>query len=171
ARSWIEHGTLCIGKCVESYTRALPYTYLVVGAFRLFGESVVAARVPALIAGTLWVTVVYLWTRRVAGPIAGWAAGLLLAFAPGAVYLSQISRFYSLHGLAFWTGIMGLYLLAEPKEPSERRITTAVTLAALALALDLVITTIIGLLGVALWFGVKYRATLWSRLWRNRTGR
>ena len=171
ARSWLERGTLCIANCVEPYTRAWPYTYLVVGTFRLLGESVVAARLPAVFSGALWVTAVYLWTRRVAGRTAGWAAALLLALDPGAIYLSQISRFYSLHGLAFWVGIMGLYLLGEMEEPRARRVTIVVAAAALLLAVELQITTLIGLLGVAAWFCVRNRAEVHNRLWRSLLGR
>lgn len=115
ALSWLEEGSFAVGD--GSYTRASGFTVLVAGALKVLGDSLVAARVPALLFGVAWVGLVFEWTRREVGLAAAWAAGLLFAFDPGAVHLAQFVRFYTLHGLLFWVGAAGVYWLATRPGP------------------------------------------------------
>src|SRR5687768_11904941 len=53
ARGWLAEGVFRVGDGI--YDRAAPFTLVVAGSIRAFGESFAAARLPAAIAGTLWV--------------------------------------------------------------------------------------------------------------------
>ena len=152
ARAWIDHGTLCIHHCRAPYTRALLFTALVAGMFKIAGVSIIAARIPSVVAGALWVVVVAWWTGRVAGRTAGWTAGALLLVDPGAIYLSQLARFYALHALAFWLGAVWVFFALEPRRPRRSRAGyLAAAAAAFAVALHLQITTMIGLAALGVW--------------------
>jgi len=155
AQSWLQEGSMRIAEN-GSYTRGALFTVIVAGMFKLVGASLVAARIPAVVAGSLWVAALYLWTRRTAGRTAGWAAALLLCFAPGVISSSEVARFYSLQGLCFLIGAAGFYFLLQ--EQGSRRAKFGVGAAAVmafGAALHLQINTAIGLAGVALWIAVK----------------
>ena len=49
------------------YNRAWSFTYLIAGLFRLFGESLVVARLPGVLAGAGLVAILFLWVRKNAG--------------------------------------------------------------------------------------------------------
>lgn len=121
ASSLLEDGSLLLTEGGRAYTRGLPLTYAVAGMFRLFGESFVVARIPALIAGVALVLAVFVWVRAHAGRIAGWTAALLLCFSPIAIYQSQQVRFYTLQALLLWLGAAAVYRLSAPPLPSRRR--------------------------------------------------
>lgn len=63
---------------------------------RLAGISEIAVRFPSAIAGTLSVPLIYLLTRRLAGPTTGLLASGLLAISPYHVWYSQEAKMYSL---------------------------------------------------------------------------
>lgn len=164
-RSLIEQGNLCIAQCLRPYARGSLFTLLVAGTFELGDVSVVAARIPSVLAGALWVLVVFLWTRRFAGRGAAWFAGLLFAFAPGGIYLSQISRFYALHGLLFWLGISGFFLLFHEKLSLRNALLVGAGAALFFFgAYELQITTLVGLAGVGLWVIILLLPRLLRRL-------
>jgi 4-amino-4-deoxy-L-arabinose transferase-like glycosyltransferase len=150
ARSLLADGSLHIGGEVP-YTRARLYTYLVAGTHVVFGDNLVAGRVPAVLAGVGLVAAVFLWLRRTAGRAAGWIAGILLCFAPASIYLSQQVRFYTLHALLFWLGAVAVYRAASPG--SRRRRLTAGVFAVLAFyaAYQLQEVTVIGVAAVSVW--------------------
>lgn len=151
AQSWLAEGQLRVADGV--YTRTPLFTIFLAQWLGLFGENLVVARLPSLIAGTALVVLVLLWTRAVAGSLAAILAALLLALDPENLQISQWGRFYTLHCLMFWLGAIGTYRLVMSPPPTFGR---AVLLAAgilicFAAALYLQITTLVGLLGVALW--------------------
>ena len=113
ARGWLASGSFHIGD--GYYDRALLYTRIVAESLRAFGDTMVAGRIPAVLAGTLWAVAVFAWTKRKGGAVAAWFAGMLLAVDPGAIHLSQWVRFYTLHGLLVWIGAICVYaLVTEP---------------------------------------------------------
>ena len=65
---------------------------------------------PSVIAGSLLVVAVFLWTRSVAGSLAAWIAALFVALAPISIQVSQFARFYALQGLVFWLAATGAVL-------------------------------------------------------------
>jgi hypothetical protein len=121
--------------------------------FRLFGEGLVIARLPALAAGTALVVLLFLWVRSFAGRSAAWAAGLLLCFSPGAIYLSQLCRFYSMQAVLFLGGtICAARLAAGRLRASAAAATSVFAFLLFALAFHLQIVSFGGIAAVALWF-------------------
>ena len=111
ARGWLIDGVPRIADGV--YDRAQLYTILVAQFLRVFGESLAVARLPSLIAGSLLVVAVFVWTRSVAGNLAAWIAALFVCLSPLTIQMSQYARFYTLFGLLFWLGAVGIYALVE----------------------------------------------------------
>jgi 4-amino-4-deoxy-L-arabinose transferase-like glycosyltransferase len=151
AQAWLAEGQLRIAE--GTYDRTPLFTIFIAQWLELFGENLIVARLPSLIASTALVVLVFLWTREVAGSLAAVLAALLLALDPEIIEISQFARFYALHCLFFWLGAVGAYRLVTSPPPALGR---AVLLAAGVLicfgaALYLQITTLIGLLGVAVW--------------------
>lgn len=152
ARSLLLDGSLSIG--AGEYTRASVFTRLVAMSTAVFGDSLAAGRVPAVLAGTLWATAVFAWTRHVAGSAAAWGAGLLLALDPGAIHLSQWVRFYTLHGLLVWIGAISVYrLFSGPVSPRRAALVAAAGIGAFALAFSFVPSALIAAAAVAIWAG------------------
>jgi len=176
ARSLLEHGTLEIVPGAEPYTRAWAFTYLVAGMFRLFGESLVVARIPALIAGAVLVLLLFLWVRKEAGSAGAWIAALLLAFAPISLQLSQWSRFYTLHALFFFIACLLTYhLLSRPYPDRMKAVLMGLAaIAILGVAFHFQITTVVGAAGLLLWVALmglpRFLHTIPERQRRIRTG-
>jgi hypothetical protein len=154
AQSWLAEGQLRVAD--GTYTRTSLYTIFLAQWLRLFGdlgEALVIARLPSLIAGTALVVLVFLWTRAVAGNLAAVLAALLLALDPENLQISQWGRFYALHVLLFWLGAVGTYhlVLIPPPTLGRALLLAAGVLVCFGAALHLQITTLIGLMGVAVW--------------------
>jgi hypothetical protein len=156
AQSWLAEGQLRVAD--GFYRRTALFTIVLAQWLGLFGENLVAARLPSLIAGTALVVLVFLWTRAVAGRLAAIFAGLLLALDPENVQLSQLIRFYTLHCLFFWLGAIGTYrLVTSPLPGPGRSLLLALgTMVCFGAALYLQVTTLIGLLGVAVWLALAW---------------
>lgn len=149
ARSLLEDGTLRIADDAGLYTRAWGFTYVVAAMFALLGESVVVARIAPMLAGTALVAVLFVWIRSVAGRAAAWLAALLLCFDPTAIFLSQFTRFYTIHALLFLLGAIAVFSLCTRTAPPRRRIGLGLAaLGAFALAYHLQVTTVVGVAGV-----------------------
>lgn len=152
ARSWAENGTLALADGVYERTRF--FTQLIGVLFRFLPDTLAVARIPAVLAGTAWVVLVAYWTGGRAGRMAGWIAGLLLCADPEAIVLSQYARFYTLHGLLFFAGAALCFTLIDRGSAQslggKLRLATVAALALLA-ALYLQVTTLIGVMGIALW--------------------
>jgi 4-amino-4-deoxy-L-arabinose transferase-like glycosyltransferase len=167
AQSLLADGDLVVDGGVP-YLRAWPFTYMLAGMFRLFGESLVVARLPGVLAGALLVSLVFFWVRSTAGRLAAWVAALLLCFDPGAIFLSQLGRFYGLHALLFFVGAISVYGAATAG--SDRRKLFGFGLLAsvtLSLAFSLQPTTALGVVGLLLWLAVTRLLPLARRTWRD----
>jgi hypothetical protein len=114
ADSLLEFGSLD----TESFTyrRASIWTWCVARSVALFGDSLVAARVPSVLAGCLLVLMTWAFGRRVGGPWAGRIAALLVCLDFDAIYLSQIVRFYAFLALALLGSLAALYFAIERDE-------------------------------------------------------
>ena len=153
ARSLLERGTLEIAPGGDPYTRARSFTWLVAGLFKVFGESLAVARMPAVLAGSALVTALFVWVRSVAGRGAAWTAAMLLCFQPQSLYLSQLARFYTIQALCFFVGATLVSRVVTDRALARTR---AIQLGVLALllflfALHLQIITIVGIAGVLAW--------------------
>jgi len=153
ARALLENGTLEIVAGADPYTRAWGFTYLVAAMFLAFGESLVAARIPALIGGALLVLLLFMWVRKEAGRAGAWTAALLFNIAPISIELSQWSRFYTLHALALFVACLLTYRMLTPPYPRKRvgAIMLLTAIACLGVAFHFQITTIVGITGLLSW--------------------
>ena len=167
ARSWAADGTLSLGDGV--YDRTALFTQLIGLLFRFFDDTLVVARVPSVVAGTAWVILVAWWTSASAGRAAGWIAGLLFAGDPGAIYLSQFARFYAVHGLLFFAGASATFNLIAHwpvRSAAWKGRVAALAAAALLAALYLQVTTLIGMVPLAVWAGWRL-APRWWAAWKR----
>ena len=154
ARGWLSDGVPRIASGV--YSRAELYTIFVAWWMKLFGDSVVVARVPSVLFGSLLVVAVFLWTNAIAGRAAAWISGLFVAFASISVEMSQYARFYTLQALTFWLGATGVYALTAVRAggASRRAAIAFGTVLSLFVALYVQILTLIGIVALALWLAV-----------------
>ncbi len=168
ARGWLTSGMPTIAEGV--YDRAQLYTVIVAQFFRIFGESLVVARIPSVIAGSLLVVAVFVWTRSVAGSLAGWIAALFVCLSPLSIQMSEYARFYTLFGLLFWLGAIGIYALVEKRRRWWAALLVATGSAVcLALAIHLQPLGVMGLIGLCVWFGLTVIVPwLWSQRYRPR---
>lgn len=155
AASLLSEGTPLLDGTGE-YTRALLFTRMVAASYMVFGESLVAARVPAVMAGTLLVVITFLWVRTAAGRWEGWTAGLLLMLAPQAIYHSQLARFYSFQALFVVGAAWCVYALVTSPVRSWRHPRAWVLAGGAAVlgiaAMSIQISSLVGLSGIAAWF-------------------
>jgi 4-amino-4-deoxy-L-arabinose transferase-like glycosyltransferase len=164
ARGWLVDGVPRIADGV--YGRAQLYTIIVAEFFRAFGESMVVARLPSLLAGSALVVAVFLWTRWVAGNLAAWIAALFVCLSPLEIELSQYARFYTFFGLFFWLGAIGAYALVEQDVSRRAALPLALgALACLALAFHFQPLTTIGVVALGVWLALSV-ALPW--LWAQR---
>jgi hypothetical protein len=152
ASALLERGSLEIVPGAP-YTRAWGFTYLVAGLFRLFGEGLVVARMPAVITGAILVLLLFLWVRSEAGRAGAWLAALLLAFVPISLQLSQWVRFYTPHALLFMAACLLVYRLVThpPSRPWPLVGLLGTVCALIVMGFHLQPVTAIGLGGLGLW--------------------
>jgi uncharacterized membrane protein len=85
-------------------------------------------------------------------PDRGLGAALLFCIDPGAIWLSRVVRFYTLHGLVFLGVAIGVYHLATRAELRPRSAVVGLgVVAAFALAYHLQVTTVVGAMALAVW--------------------
>lgn len=129
ARGLLQSGAPVIADGI--YSRAALFTHAVAWSFRLFGESLEAARLPAVAAGALLVFVTGAWLTRRAGLLVGATAAVLLCVVPLSFQSAVFARFYTAHALVI---VMIYIALFEAMEPARSRIGRT-ALAAVALML------------------------------------
>ena len=153
AHSLLERGTMELAPGGEPYTRARLFTYFVAALFRVFGESLAVARIPAVIAGAALVATLFVWVRSVAGRGAAWTAAMLFCFQPQSLYLSQLARFYTIQALCFFIGATLIFRVVTERSLTRARAMQlcAGALLLFALTLHLQIITIVGIAGVLAW--------------------
>lgn len=150
ARSLLETGEPRIAEGL--YTRTLLHTWLVAESYRLFGDSLAAARVPSVVCMAALVALLFTWLRREAGIAAAWVGTLLFALSPFAIDIAQYVRFYAPQCLTFFLAAV----LAYEAVSSHRDLRRQLLLAGLALPLLLLAiyfqpTSLIGTVGLGLW--------------------
>jgi hypothetical protein len=155
AASLLTDATLSIGG-EWPYDRAYLFTYLVAAFQSLFGGTTFVAGLPSILAGVVWVAALFIWVRSVAGRTAAWVAGLLFCFDLGSLALAHMVRFYTLHGLAFFIGAIGLYYLVTRRPPLGAAAATGlVVIGAFGLAYHLQVTTVIGAIALVVWLVIE----------------
>ena len=142
ARGMVETGLPVIAGGI--YERGELYTHLVAFALVHFGDTPVAARLPALAGGVLLVFLLSLWVGRKAGLLAGASAGLFLCVVPGTVDVAVFARFYTLHALVMLMMFIAAFEASLPHKPKSARFGWSIfALALLPLGWHLQETTLI----------------------------
>jgi hypothetical protein len=131
ARSWASDGTFAVGG--GAYARATWLSAFVGWLFRVFGESIVVARTAAAFVVAAWALVVFLWTRREAGRLAAWLAGLTFALCPIVLVNGVMVRFYATAGLLIGLAAVASHVLVDRVHDWRRG--TALVVGALACGL------------------------------------
>jgi hypothetical protein len=171
ARGFLEHGEFTISPGAAPYNRAALFTKMVAAFMATFTPTLVVARIPALLAGSLLPIVAFLWLRLNGDRFAGWVIGILVAMDPLLIQLSQIVRFYTFQHLAFLMGTIGVSLLFRPYSFLPKTIILILAAATYWIALNLQPVSIMGLGGViifaagAIWWKKVRRLNRKARLW------
>jgi hypothetical protein len=115
----------------EEYRRALPFTYLVAGAFHLGGVNELAARLPSAVFGWLFLLASSLVVWRL---LDGWTAGLyalMAGLSPYALQIIRQCRMYSTFQFFFFFGVILIWIALErfartqPAGPAHRHLARA----------------------------------------------
>ena len=142
ARGLLETGAPVIADGL--YPRAELYSRLVAWMLPQFSDDLVAARVPALVAGATLVAMTAVWVGRRAGLLAGASAAVLLCVVPQTIELSVFGRFYTLHALVICAAYAAVYEAMLPDRTRAARIAfVALAIVLLPLAWHLQETTLI----------------------------
>ena len=148
ARSWAENGTFAIAD--GEYTRAALFTRLIGIVTAWSDGSLDAIRLFCITLGTLLVLAVFLSVYKLVGRAEAYVVAFMLALMPGAIYLSQFVRFYSLHALLFWFASISVYFLMTRQSKLPVRIVVGgLAVASFVVAAELQKTTLVGLVAVA----------------------
>lgn len=148
ARQHAIDGTFTLARGLP-YDRAEGFTHVVAWTFAAFGESPTTARLPALLAGALTAALAFAWLRAAGARGAAWAAGLLVAFDPELIRLSQMCRFYTPQHLLFLAGLIGVAgAVAPAQRPLARLLFAALASVCVYGADALQEATRVGLVGV-----------------------
>jgi Dolichyl-phosphate-mannose-protein mannosyltransferase len=155
ARGYLEHGEPRIAEGV--YERARYFTALIALLFSVLGESLVVARLPAVVCGSLLVSLLFVWVRSVAGQPAAWFAAIALLLSPFLTHVAQDVRFYAPFALLFWLAAMAVYAAGTAERPSAARLALLTLAAAVCLgaAWHLQRLTLIGAVGLGLWLAIQ----------------
>ncbi len=122
----------------EEYTRAKIYTWQIAQSFKLFGYSETAARLPAVLWGTLLVPLVIISVLQLTkNPWAAFGTGILITFDNFFIEMSRFTRMYS---MVFVLTVVVVSLLHAGFEAStKKRRTILLALASGVWLLDLLI--------------------------------
>ncbi len=136
------------------YWRGMLQTRLVALSYAVFGDGLVSARIPSVIAVSLVVAILFVWVRREAGARAAWLTTALFATSPFTVEIAQFCRFYALQLLFFTLGSLAVFYSIHGTANRSRTLWLAALSAGfLALAMSLQVTSLIGIAGLAAWAG------------------
>ena len=150
ARGLLETGEPRIAEGV--YSRGLLYTWMVAGAYALFGDGLAVARLPSLICMAVLVGLLFAWLRHQAGSLAAWLGAGLFAVSPFAVDTAQFARFYAPQCLALFVAAVLIHEAVLTRDGWRRQLLLgALALPPLLLAIYFQPTTLIGMTGIGLW--------------------
>jgi len=144
-----ESGNLSIAQ--GTYRRAALYTALVAASFQAFGVSDIAARIPAVIASLIWSLLLYSFVRRIATRSAAWICLAVFLSAPTIIGITQMCRFYSLHGMFFSLAAILMFAMVYTRSGVRRIGMGIICLVSLAISFHLQATTFIGVGALLMW--------------------
>lgn len=150
ARGLLETGQPRIAEGL--YPRGYLFTWIVAQSFRLFGDGLFAARLPAAVSMAVLCMALFLWLRTTAGNTAAWIGTILFATSPFTVGTAQFARFYGPQSLAFFLGAIAVPAALRPGGSLVRRgLLAAAAVLLLLFATHLQETTMLGIVGLGLW--------------------
>lgn len=157
AQSWLADGSFTIAD--GTYRRAALFTMLLGSVFTFFGEDFgVARRLPAFL-GALWVGAVFIWCYHHIGRREAWVASVMLALAPGTLFLSQFVRFYTAQALFFFVGAVAFYALVMGRGTiGKQLLLLGLAILSFSFALNMQKTTLVGIAALAVWAGAVLAA-------------
>ncbi len=145
------------------YVRAWVFSYAVAYAQGMFGDSLTAARLPAIASAIVLVLAVFTWVRLRSGRLAAWLAALLLGLAIHTLDIAQFCRFYSMHALVVFVMNVAAYEALQPQHPRlARAVWALLALALVPLGYHLQESTIVAVLALGVWLGLVILWTLWT---------
>jgi hypothetical protein len=118
--AWVKYMHLSLGEIVTTYddqNNHLLFTLLARTSFLLFGESIWALRLPAVLFGVASIWALYLFAASVAGRREALLSAAFFAVSYHHVWFSQNARGYT--GILFWT-ILGSWLLVRALDERRR---------------------------------------------------
>ena len=130
--TWIRFMHLPLARIAAVYgseNQHFLFSLLAKSSLLLFGQTVWAFRLPAVLFGVAGIWAMWLFGREAAGEKEGFLAAALLTFSYHHVWFSQNARGYS--GLLFWTLFASWLLLRAMREDSMRLWTAYAVAAAL----------------------------------------
>jgi 4-amino-4-deoxy-L-arabinose transferase-like glycosyltransferase len=138
------------------YWRGILHTWLVAISYEVFGEGLASARIPSVLLVALVAPILFLWVRREAGSLAAWLTAALFISSPFTVEIAQFSRMYALQMFFFMLGTMCFYYtLVGELSLTRRGLLGALTTVLLVLALQQQHTSLVAMVGIAVWtFGL-----------------
>lgn len=150
ARGLLAHGIPSIAE--GQYDRVLLHSWMVAGAYALFGDSLAVARLPSVLCMAVLVGLMFVWLRREAGSLAAWLGTGLFALSPFAVDTAQFARFYAPQCLSLFVAAVLIHAAVLEREDLRRRLLLGgLSLPPLLLAIYFQPTTLIGMAGIGLW--------------------
>jgi hypothetical protein len=148
ARGWLATGAPVIAD--GAYPRAFAFTLLQAASFSVFGESLVAARLPSLVCVALLAAALFVWMSR-HGWLAAVLATLFFVLTPLTITTSQFGRFYSLHALVLFGCALLVYGACAASNLRDRVLLGGGAVVCLVLATHLQRTTVIAVCALAVW--------------------
>lgn len=114
----LHRATMTVPDLIASslHSKHYPTYFLLMWLVAKFGTSTWLLRLPSVIFGALDTGLVYAIGSEIGGPIAGLAAGLLLALSPFDVQYSQEARSYTLVAGLILVALWGLVRLARDRD-------------------------------------------------------
>jgi len=152
AQGLLETGEPSIGE-EGRYWRGYPLTWIVAQSIDFFGPTLAAGRLPPAIFMSGLVVLLFLFLRREADSSSAWLGAGLFAVSPFAIDMAQFVRFYSLQGLVFFAATWIVYDLTGRAWAWRARhwLLAACAISLFGFAAYLQITTLLGIIGVAVW--------------------
>lgn len=168
ARSWVEDGELTIFQGV--YERTAAFTILIGTIFSWTGsDSLIVARLPALVSFGSAAALLFLILHRVSGAVPAWIGALLFMMAAPMIDLAHFARFYAPQVLLILAGSGAAFAIFAGARGASRLYLMLLAVLAWALALYLQITTLFALVALpvallgAFWDPVRQQVFSFAR--------
>jgi len=104
----LEHGAPIFASGLF-YTRALPFLYAQAGAAKLFGLNEFSLRLPAVLFGTMTISVAFLLGKMLYGYRVGLLTAAIMTFSVWEIEMSRYARFYTAFQFTYLVSLLCFY--------------------------------------------------------------